>query len=83
MLLLVHILRAFDLLSLVELHLILTSRSSTLRVMVLQVIIVAARVLCALWSLIVYDIKVATLLVAPVLQLDFDFRYAILTSFRC
>ena len=67
MLLLVHILRAFDLLSLVELHLILTSRSSTLLVMVLQVIIVAARVLCALWSLIVYDIKVATLLVAPVL----------------
>lgn len=81
LLLMVHVLIWLILLRLVELlHVILAGCSTAVRIVVLQVLIVVARVLSALWCLIIDYIKIAALLAGPVLQLYFDLGNAILTS---
>ena len=62
LLLMVHVLRALNLLCLVELHVVLTSGSPAVLIVRLQVIVVVARVFSALRSLIVDDVKIAALL---------------------
>ena len=81
LLLMVHVLIWLILLRLVELlHVILAGCSTAVRIVVLQVLIVVARVLSALWCLIIDYIKIAALLTGPVLQLYFDLGNAVLTS---
>ena len=81
LLLMVHVLSWLVLLRLVELlHVILAGCSTAVRIVVLQVLIVVARVLSALRCLIIDYIEIAALLAGPVLQLYFDLGNAVLTS---
>ena len=81
LLLMVHVLSRLVLLRLVELlHVIFAGSSIAVRIVMLQILIVVARVLSALRCLIIDYIKIAALLAGPVLQLYFDLGNAVLTS---
>ena len=81
LLLMVHVLFRVDLLCLVELlHVVLACIATAILVVVLQILVVVARVFSALRCLIINYVKITALLAGPVLELYFDLGNTILTS---